>query len=63
MKKIDLENILKKLGWVFVRHGGKHDVWSNGQDEEYIPRHREINEVLARKIIRNVQIKGKSNEN
>ena len=52
MKKRDLENALKKLGWQFLRHGGKHDVWTNGEREEAIPRHREINERLARVILR-----------
>jgi mRNA interferase HicA len=52
MKKRDLESKIKKFGWRFLRHGGNHDTWTNGRDIEQIPRHREINEVLARKIIR-----------
>jgi mRNA interferase HicA len=52
MKKRDLEKELKKVGWWFLRHGGKHDVWTNGKDEETVPRHTDINENLARKIIR-----------
>ena len=47
MKKRDLENPLRKQGWRFLRHGGKHDVWTDGEREEAIPRHREINERLA----------------
>jgi predicted RNA binding protein YcfA (HicA-like mRNA interferase family) len=52
MKKIDLERELKKLGWWFKRHGGNHDYWTNGQVHESVPRHNEINENLARKIIK-----------
>jgi len=37
---------------VFLRHGGNHDVWTNGEIEEMIPRHREINERIAKKIIK-----------
>lgn len=52
MKRRELENALRKLGWRFLRHGGKHDVWTNGEREEAIPRHREVNERLARVILR-----------
>ncbi len=47
-----LENELKKLGWWFFRHGGKHDIWTNGFGQEPIPRHNEVNEKLARSILR-----------
>lgn len=52
MKKKDLLNKLSEFGWYFLRHGGNHDVWTNGQETEAIPRHNEINEYLAKKIIR-----------
>lgn len=52
MKKRDLEKRLKALGWSFLRHGGNHDVWSNGSEQEEIPRHREINERLAKAILK-----------
>lgn len=52
MKRKDLEKRLKKAGFVFVRHGGKHDVFQRGKDEEQLPRHTEINESLAKAIIR-----------
>jgi len=52
VKRRDLEKQLTDCGWRFVRHGGNHDVWSNGETEEAIPRHREINERLARAILR-----------
>jgi len=52
MKRNKLENELKKLGWRFLRHGGNHDIWTDGDRQEPIPRHKEINEKLARSIIR-----------
>ncbi len=52
MKKRDLEKALRQLGWRFLRHGKKHDVWADGEREEAVPRHREINEILARVILR-----------
>ena len=52
MKKRDLEKGLRQLGWRFLRHGKKHDVWTDGEREEAVPRHREINEILARVILR-----------
>ena len=50
MKKKDLERSLKALGWWLKRSGGNHDVWTNGEDSEPVPRHAEINEMLAKKI-------------
>lgn len=57
MKRRDLEKKLQKLGWKLVRHGGRHDIWSDGEQEEAIPRHNEINELLARKILRKARKK------
>ncbi|MCU0575666.1 MAG: type II toxin-antitoxin system HicA family toxin [Desulfobacterota bacterium] len=44
------------MGWYFLRHGGRHDVWSDGTREIPIPRHVEINEYTVQNIIR--QAKG-----
>lgn len=52
MKRTDLENKLKKKGWKYLRSGGNHDIWTNGKDIEAIPRHKEINENLAKAIIK-----------
>jgi len=45
---------MREMGWKLQRHGGKHDVWSNadGSFTEYVPRHAEINEKLARMILK-----------
>lgn len=38
MKRRDLEKKLHDIGWRFARHGGRHDIWSNGAREITIPR-------------------------
>jgi mRNA interferase HicA len=43
---------LRELGWWILRNGGKHDVWTNGVMTEQIPRHTEVNEQLAKKILK-----------
>lgn len=43
---------LTALGWRFYKHGGGHDHWTNGKEFESIPRHNEIKENLARKILK-----------
>lgn len=56
MKKRDLEKRLQENGWMFLRHGGNHDVWTDGNRIEPIPRHKEINERLAKAIIRKLEL-------
>jgi mRNA interferase HicA len=55
MKRKELEKALRELGWRFFRHGARHDVWTDGNREEPIPRHREIDEKLARSILHKAQ--------
>lgn len=63
MKKKELEKKLVKLGWQFSRHGGRHDIWTNRKEHCAIPRHNEIAEPLARKILRTaVRYKGTKDE-
>ena len=54
MKRVDLIKILKIEGCELVRHGGKHDWYRNPASgiSQPVPRHREINEHLARRILR-----------
>jgi mRNA interferase HicA len=52
VKRRDLEQRLTECGWRFLRSGGRHDVWTDGEGEEAIPRHRQVNEQLARAILR-----------
>lgn len=55
MKKKELERALRNLGWQFELHGGNHDVWTNGHLFEFIPRHAEVKEPLAKKIIKKAE--------
>jgi predicted RNA binding protein YcfA (HicA-like mRNA interferase family) len=54
MKRQELLKKLKKSGCVFIRHGGKHDWYQNPETKvsQPVPRHREINEKLARHILK-----------
>ncbi len=54
MKRRDLISRLKKTGYVLIRPGGKHDWHQNPETKisQPIPRHREINEYLAKHIIK-----------
>lgn len=52
MKYRDLVRKLQRIGFKFERHGGNHDIYKRGDEEEQIPRHREVNERLARAILK-----------
>jgi mRNA interferase HicA len=52
MKRNELVRLLEQNGWTFDREGGNHSVFTNGKDEEFVPRHNEVREGLARKIIK-----------
>ena len=52
MKQRELVKKLESIGFVFERHGGNHDIYRRGSEIEQIPRHKEINERLAKAILR-----------
>ena len=52
MKQRELVKKLRSIGFEFERPGGNHDIYKRGDDEEQIPRHKEVNEKLARAILR-----------
>jgi len=54
MKRTELIRDLEKIGCVLIRHGAKHDWYQNPRTKvsQPVPRHREINERLARHIIK-----------
>jgi len=60
MKRKELEKALKQSGWWLLRHGGNHDIWTNGERQEPVPRHNDINEKLAHSILRKAKMGGKS---
>ena len=58
MKRIDLIRHLVFHGCELFREGGSHSVYINreAQRSSAVPRHREVNDFLAKKICRDLQI-------
>ncbi len=58
MKRRDLIRHLESHGCELLREGGKHSVYVNrrARKTSTVPRHREIDESLARKICRDLGI-------
>ncbi len=56
MKRRDLERKLRIVGCYLKREGGSHSLWVNPKNGvvEAIPRHREIKESLAKKILKSL---------
>jgi predicted RNA binding protein YcfA (HicA-like mRNA interferase family) len=56
MKRRDLVAELERMGCVLLRHGAKHDIYHQPKTgkSEPVPRHREINEFLAKKILKSL---------
>jgi len=52
LKRRDLIKKLEQNGWHLERHGSKHDIYTNGTKREAISRQVEINEILAKKILK-----------
>jgi mRNA interferase HicA len=52
MKRRELEQQMKILGWKLIRHGSRHDIWTDGEREIAVPRHNEINEYTAKAILK-----------
>ena len=54
MKRVDLIKAIEGLGCEFVRHDGKYDWYRNPRTgvAQPVPRHREIKDALARRILR-----------
>lgn len=58
MKRLDLIRHLEAHGCEWLREGGSHTVYVNRKTRKssVVPRHREINEFLAKKICRDLEI-------
>lgn len=54
MKRRDLVSQLEAAGCVMIRHGSRHDWYRNPSTgmSQPVPRHREINEILAKRILK-----------
>ena len=58
MKRRDLIEHLEANGCEFLREGGEHTVYVNRakRTTSTVPRHREVDEFLARKICRDLDV-------
>ena len=58
MKRRQLLSHLRRQGCVLVREGAKHSWWGNPANNRRsaVPRHNEIDDQLARKICRDLDI-------
>ena len=58
MKRIDLIRHMERHGAQLLREGRNHSVYVNRKSGKVaaVPRHREINEFLAQKICRDLEI-------
>jgi len=54
MNRKDLVRQLEDMGCVLIRHGRRHDWYQNPRTRvaQPVPRHNEINDNLAKQIIR-----------
>jgi len=54
MKRRDLERLLRIGGCFLKREGSNHSIWINPRTgiSEAVPRHNEIKEPLAKKILK-----------
>lgn len=57
MKRSDLIKLFEKNGWWLKREGANHTIFTNGYRNEEIPRHNEINERLAKALIKRNNLK------
>jgi mRNA interferase HicA len=58
VKRVDLIRHLEQHGCLLLREGGSHSVYVNrgARKTSTVPRHREINEFLARKICHDLEV-------
>ena len=52
MKQRDLIKKVESIGFQFERHGGNHDIYRRNHEIAQIPRHKEIDEKLAKAILK-----------
>jgi hypothetical protein len=58
MKRGDLVRKLEGGGCLLMPHGGRHDWYQNAKTgaSQPVPRHREVNDVLAKHILRKLAV-------
>ena len=58
MKRVDLLRYLAEHGCELLREGGRHSVYVNRRTgkSSTVPRHREINEILVKKVCKDLEV-------
>ena len=58
MERLELIRHLERHGCAFLREGAKHTVYVNRAKgkSSTVPRHRDINDFLARKICKDLEV-------
>ena len=59
MKKRLLEKKLNRYGWYKYAEGKNHEKWTNGEIKTTVPRHSDINEITAKRILKLAEINKK----
>jgi mRNA interferase HicA len=54
--KVDARARAAGRSWIIERRGGRNDLWRCGATLVTIPRHREINEITARAILKELEV-------
>lgn len=52
MKRRELLKLFEKADWYLKRNGASHDIYTDGINSEAIPRHPDVNERLAKELIK-----------
>lgn len=61
MKRIDLLRVISRaameagLPWVMTREGGNHSIFTLSETPVQIPRHRDIDELTAKAIMKHLE--------
>ncbi len=58
MKRVDLIRHIQRHGCELLREGAEHTIFVNRAEKvtAAVPRHREISDILARKIMRSLKV-------
>ena len=55
MKRISSRAKEADVIWEFVRDGARHELWRCGDQSVSIPRHNDINELTAERIMKDLE--------
>ena len=58
MDRKKLIKLLEGSGFTLLRHGANHDIYIRGEEQEAVPRHKDVNEILAKTIIKRRNLNG-----